>query len=305
MAFSKWTEVDKETLGFLSPDLGIRSWNEIDKEQRKQIWQHLRNKGWFEADEVLSASIHKFNETYRTLNVCDKVTNHGGRHYDGGYHGIRTASKCCFNPALEDFYFIFLNLEQGTVYELITFYIIELEVTHAYGYDGAEKRFTKMFNEISDQYGLNIFIGETSLVIKQDEKIIEEIYKPVLSYLSDKKWLPVNRDLAEANKAYLKATEEDYSRCITLTISALQAFLQILVKGQTGKGDISDLVKEGQKLALIPSDPFSTKILKDIEASLMRERQSKGDAHPKDVYGDEKTARLALNITMIFIQHCI
>jgi hypothetical protein len=189
--------------------------------------------------------------------------------------------------------------------ELLSFYINTIENNpHTYGYQEGKKRFSNCFNDLSNQFGLNVLIGENSFIIKQDERIMEDIYKPVLSYLSDKKWLPVNRDLAEANKAYLKATEEDYSRCITLTISALQAFLQILIKGAIGKGDISDLVKEGQKQALIPSDPFSTKVLKDLEATLMRERQSKGDAHPKDVYGDEKTARLALNITMIFIQHC-
>lgn len=305
MAFKKWTEQDPHTFTTMTPDLGIRNWDDVDGEQKKQIWQHLKNKGWFAADEVLSASIHKYNEAYRTLNVCTKVTEHGGRHYDNQYRsGIREARNCCFAPAVEDFHFIFHNLGQGVVYELMSFYINELEITHVYGYNDAEKRFANIFNELSNQYGLNIIVGEDSLVIKQDIKIVEDIYKPTLSYLGNKKWLPVSRDFGEANKAYLSGTPEDYSRCITLTISALQAFLQILVRGATGKGDIPDLIKEGQKAGIIPSDIFSTKILSDINSTLMKERQEKGDAHSKKEYADEKSARLTLNITMIFIQHC-
>lgn len=303
MAFKRWTEQNPQTFSEMTPDLGIRSWNDIEAEQKTQIWAHIRNKGWFQADPLLSRVVHEFNETYRTLNVCTAVTQHGGRHYNE-YSGMRSDEDCCFNPSLEDFQFIFHNLDQGTVYELLSFYISELETTHVYGYNNAEKSFANLFNELSDQYGLNVFVGEDSLVIKQDKKIVEEIYKPTLSYLSDPKWAPVSRDLGAVNNAYLKGTPEEYSRSITLTISALQAFLQILVRGKTGKGSIPELIKEGQKSQVIPNDLFSTKILSDINSTLMKERQEKGDAHSKTEYANEKSARLVLNVAMIFIQHC-
>lgn len=35
----------------------------------------------------------------------------------------------------------------------------------------------------------------------------------------------------------------------------------------------------------------------------MRERQEKGDPHPKLEYANEQNARLILNLSMVFIQH--
>jgi hypothetical protein len=44
-----------------------------------------------------------------------------------------------------------------------------------------------------------------------------------------------------------KHTPQGYSDCITKTFSAIQAFLQILVYGKTGKGNFADLIKEARE----------------------------------------------------------
>ena len=140
---------------------------------------------------------------------------------------------------------------------------------------------------------------------RQDEKIIEEIYEPVLGYLSDPKWKKVNEILSDAFSDYRKNTPQGYSGCVTNTISAVEAYLQILVDGKTGGTKLSPLISEAQKKNLIANDVFTQTIFKNIEAIFARERQSTGDAHPKDEYATEKNARTILNLAMIFIQHCI
>jgi len=37
----------------------------------------------------------------------------------------------------------------------------------------------------------------------------------------------------------------------------------------------------------------------------MQKRQEVGDPHPKKEYANEGTAKLVMNLSMIFIQHCI
>jgi len=77
------------------------------------------------------------------------------------------------------------------------------------------------------------------------------------------------------------------------------------VKGQIGKGELKDLIAEAHVKGIISSDPFTTKIFKDFQSILMRKRQEQGDPHPKKEYANERSARLVLNVIMIFIQNYI
>jgi hypothetical protein len=140
---------------------------------------------------------------------------------------------------------------------------------------------------------------------RQDSKIIEEVYEPILSFLSNNKWEEVNRLLSDSFADYRKNTPQGYSNCVTNTISAVQAFLQILVHDKTGKGEISKLIAEAQKKSLVPNDFFTQKIFENMESILAKERQETGIAHPKKEYATEKNTRTILNLAMIFIQHCI
>ena len=53
------------------------------------------------------------------------------------------------------------------------------------------------------------------------------------------------------------------------------------------------------------NDFFTKEIFKNIESIFDRERQDKGNAHPKKEYAIEKSVRTLMNLSMIFLQHCI
>jgi hypothetical protein len=303
MTFNKWSQLNPNAKKVISPDLGIRSWDQIDKNQKQTIWLHFINKGWFNAGEETYRAIKQFNEDNMAGSFCNHLQQHGETHYHemrGIDYGIKS---CCYDVAQRDFDHIFHTLPQDIFYELLSYYASILYNDTLDKKHGS--RFENLFNNISNQFGLNVLLNNNGFILRQDPKITAEIYVPVLNYLNDKKWEAVNRDLTEATAAYLKNTEEGYSAAVTLIVAALQAFMQILVNGEIGKGDLGDLVKEAQVKKIIPDDSFSVKIFKDIESVLMQERKTTGNAHPKKEYADEKSTRLVLNLAMIFMQHCI
>jgi hypothetical protein len=301
--FKTWSENNQNAKEILRPNLGVRSWSELSQKDKEIIWRHFVNKGWFAVDEETYNSIYSFNEDNKARAFCNHLLNHGGPHYIE-IRGIKQyMEKCCWEAALLDFKHIFYTEHQDVVYELFSYYVLALQrdtldkekVTH----------FKNLFNDISNQFGLDILMTKESFIPRQDKKIIKEIYEPVLDCLSDQKWKKVNEILSDAFSDYIKNTPQEYSGCVTKTISAVEAYLQILVDGEIGKTKLSSLISEGQKNNLIPNDVFTQTIFKNIETIFARERKSTGDAHPKDEYATEKDARTILNLAMIFIQHCI
>jgi len=301
--FKLWSENNQNIKNILRPNLGVRGWGELSQRDKEIAWRHFVNKGWFAVDEETHRGVYSFNEDNKARAFCNHLLNHGGTHYME-MRGIRQyMEKCCQEAALLDFQHIFHTEHQDVVYELFSYYVLALQQ------DTLDKekmtRFKNLFNDISNQFGLNILIVKDSFIPRQGEKIIKEIYEPVLDYLLDPKWKKVNEILSDAFSDYIKNTPQGYSGCVTKTISAVEAYLQILVDGETGGKKLSSLISEGQKSNLIPDDIFTHTIFKNIEAIFARERKSTGDAHPKDEYATEKNARTILNLAMIFIQHCI
>lgn len=295
--FKLWSETNPSIKEILRPNLGMRSWDNLTNEEKDIIWRHFINKGWFNADKETYWVVYYFNEDNKARAFCKHILNHGGPHlFDG-------PRECCTNEARLDFHHIFHEESQNVIYELFSYYIKSLQKIT---YKELLPVFKDLFNNLSNQFGLNILITEDSLIPKQDERIIKDIYQPILSYLSDKKWEKVNEILSDAFSDYRKNTPQGYSGCVTKTISALQAFLQTLINGKIGGvNGINNLVKQAQEKKLIPDDKFSSEIFKNIDTILMKERGKSGDAHPKLEYANEKNARLVLNLVMIFLQHCI
>ena len=233
------------------------------------------------------------------------------------------------NPSLssacKDFYDIFIQQSENVVFELLSLYCKKLisesssnkiskkenETIEEYQRKLENYRwqnfdlFSRDINEIFTAFGINLFLTRQGFVPRQDSKITEEVYKPVLSYLSSSKWEEVNTLLSDSFIDYRKNTPQGYSNSITNTISAIQAFLQLLVHNKTGKDDISKLIPEAQKKYLIPTDFFTIKIFNNLQSILAKYRQEKSTAHPKKEYANEKNARLILNLAMVFFQHCI
>lgn len=316
--FKTWSESNREAYKFLRPDLGLICWNNLNNKDKHNIWIILVNKGWFKSSNAIINSVLELNERFKKNMYALKSLEHGGPHIKNGY-----IQKCCLDIYSNDFKTIIFDQNENVVLELITLYAkglinyrlldkikknevspenIDNEINDAYStFDS----FTKDFNEVLEHFGLNLILSRSGFIPKQEKLIIDQIYIPVLTILSDPHWALVSRDLNEAFRSYNEKTSSGYSNCITYAVSSLQAFLQIVVNNKIGKGEINQLLEQAQKQMLIPNDVFSKKILKDLESSIMAERQKKGDPHPKEEYANEKHARLVLNLVMIFIQHCI
>ena len=221
---------------------------------------------------------------------------------------------------------IFIYEEEDVVFELLSLYckvLLMLQGDEFYGskseyksvkeYEKAKDTwvwdifdgFAKDLNEVFGDFGINIFLTRNGFIPKQDEKIINEIYEPVINFLSDIKWKKVNELLSDAFAKFRENTPRGFSTCVTHTVAAVEAFLQIIVKGKTGEGDFAALISEGQRKNLIPNDMFTKDVFKTVVSILMRERKETGDAHVKESYATEKNAKMVLNLAMIFMQHCV
>lgn len=315
--FKLWSETNPEILKMLRPDLGLRGWRQITNDEKIKIWQILENKKWFTPNVVIYNAIQNLNEKYKYHSYGIDTFNHGGPHYDG----TNNIAECCKNKSFNDFRTAMFLPISGLWYETLTLYSrllikyppeLFVELGRILKKDEELKtdysefdRFALDFNDVCEHFGINILLTRSGLIPKQEEKITEQIYKPTIIVLSDKKWISVNQELEVAFKNFLLGTQEAYSATITHGVNTIQAFLQIVVNGETGKGDISKLIPQAQSNGLIPDDLFTIKIFKDLESFFMAERQETGNAHPKKEFATEKNARLLLNLVMVFLQHCI
>ena len=327
--FKLWSENKPSAKKILKPSLGLRNWDELSPKEKLIIWQHLEwyffdkdektyhreEDDFFDFEGDLSDQKAKKDRIFfsiYSLNSKYKVQNYAASFLEN--MGLTTACK--------DFFYIFINQNENVVYELLSMYckfiLKERADENPYHEENEtdqeyEKRtkkwrledfdkFAKNLNEVFEQFEINVFLTHNGFIPKQDKKIIDDIYTPVLISLSDNRWRKVNEHLSEAFDGYQK---KQYSSSITNTISAIQAFLQIIVNGKIGKGKISELIQQAQKKDLIPNDVFSIQIFNNVESIFARERQSKSGVHPRLEIADEKTVRLILNLAMVFIQHCI
>jgi hypothetical protein len=336
MSFKLWSEISKEAKDILSPDLGLRFWDQLSHEDKNVIWKHL------EVYFFLKTPIHDpySNSKYRnekgmlfqfytpdseykrnridfsvaSINYIHKAKNYGSNYLENPIH----YSACL------DFYEIFMMKEGHAVIELLSLYskalIEEKKSFFSEPENGTEEEykqtdnehrwydfdeFSKELNEVFKSFGLNVYLTRSGFMPKQEDKIIREIYEPVLSVLSHPDWRDVNMLLTDAFIEFRKRTPNGYSTSVTHSVASVQAFLQILVYKKIGTGEISKLIDQAQRQNLIPSDMFTKVIFKNIEAVLMRERQETGDPHPKQAYATEKNALMVLNLAMVFFQHCI
>lgn len=318
--FKVWSESNSEAKKELTPDLGLQNWDDFwGTDAKDKLLTYLFPQKFLHWSEQIAQSIHELNNKYKVNSYAKNFLNHKGPHYEAKKYKYVFA-QCCQEIAIKDFKTILLEESQTVVYELITIFANNL-INHSLLNSIDEKNqdfqdqidisfkqfdeFKNNFNDVSDQFGLNISISRNGLIFKHDKKITQQIYEPVLNLFSDPKWVDVNRDLSDAFLEYQNNTNKGYSDCITHTVSAVQAFLQIIVHGETGKGNIDKLLQKAIKENRIPNDTFSQKTFKDIQSILMFERQHKGNPHPKKEYGNEKSARLVLNLAMIFFQHCL
>ena len=308
--FKFWSTTHPESIKELHPNLGLRNWDGLSSEEKYKIWRYIEK--FFTRKESafrIFFAIYSLNEKHK--------------YHSYAKHFLQNST---FDNATLDFEYIFKNESQNVFFELLSCFSKSVlaersdkAIPRELKEDDAEykkrltdwkyedfDKFAERLNDVFEHFGINVVLTRQGFIPKQDDRITKEIYIPILQVLSKEEWGPVNRDLHDAFKEYQAKTEHGYSNCITHTVSALQAFLQILVNGKIGGSDgISNLIKYAQEKGLIPTDKFSSEIFKNIETILMRERGKSGDAHPKKEYANEKNSRLVLNLVMVFLQHCI
>jgi len=314
--FKFFSETNREAERFLKPDLGLRSWNDLSTDEKDKIWHHLKQYFFVDIQKVeryerREPYLYEIRRSYadrvgymeyrRNAIVIVKSIVYLNEKYKAKSFAENYLKKPDLDAACCDFYHIFMNQEEFVVIELLSFYAKFLLSQGCKFFDGFRER----LNDVFLQFGIKYHLTRDGFIPRQEEKIIEEIYEPVLSCLRDPKWKEVSKILSDAFDEYRKNTPQGYSNCVTNTVSAIQAFLQIIVNEKTGKGEISKLIPEAQKRKLIPDDFFTKKIFVNLESILARERSDNGTAHPKKEYANEKNARTMLNLAMIFFQHCI
>lgn len=331
--FKLWSETNPSVEKELKIDFGMRSWNELELRDKGNIWKHLeyflfaerdRKRSYYGDGREYELNYEFFGqdeEKIQKIKRILKTINYFKENYKARNLTPNFLNQASCNAACVDFQNLFIHGDENVFLELISAYtkaLIQEELGYVYKQtDETEENFEMRKKEIQkrkflifateindtfSQFGIYVHLTELGFVPRQEEKIQKEIYEPALKKLAHTKWLAVNEELKSAFQDFLN---KDYSGCITKSIAAVQAFLQILVTGNIGKGHIVDLLAEGIKKEIIPSDVFSREILKKIESCLAQERQEKGDAHPKQTHAQEKDARLVLNIVMIFIEHCL
>lgn len=325
MSFNLWSETNTEAHKSLIPDFGLRYWNNIPAKEKVLIWKHLESY-FFHISE--HEEYRFYGQDYQQTIIQNRIVEsiyELNKRYKAKIFGKNYFDDPTEENACTDFYNIFLDSDHNVVLEMLSFYckiVIEEDESKSDGrsineseedyenriYEESYKKLDQLaidFNEVFAHFGFNVTLTRMGFIPKQDEIITENIVTPVLKSLSESKWAPVSKVLSDSFIEYRKGTPDSFSVSVTHSVSAVQAFLQILVNGQIGEGDISKLLVEAKNKNLIPSDLFTTEVFKKIQGFLMSERQQTGVAHPTHEYANEKNARLVLNLSLIFFQHCL
>ena len=300
--FKFWSETKPEIKKLLKPDFGLRSWDDLTIDEKDKILFNLidyffnvpkDSDGTINIEEVarqntidikysigyrqqsIISSIKYLNETYMAKCFAPLSLK---TQYLGSYES--------FPFVCIDFYNIFIQEKENVVMKLLSavaFYYFRYATSQNNKISKAnyetqeqfEKRkfaifdgFLEKLNEVFLQFGVKWILTRDSFIPRQDKKIIEEIYKPVLNFLSDQKWKKVNEILSDAFSDYRKNTPQGYSGCVTKTIAAVEAYLQILIDGKIGKTKLLTLIGETQKKNLIPDDNFTKTIFRNIDTIL-------------------------------------
>lgn len=333
--FKLWSELNSKAKKELKPDFGFRNWNSLSQDEKYKIWKYLEFY-FFDSDIKIEYDSYGNKETYFKFygEYSEKNLKKNrilfsilllNRKYKAKSYAKKFLENASLISACRDFYEIFMYQIENVVMELLSLYckiLISERANKTIYREEHEKeneyqnrletwrweyfdKFRENLNEVFTDFGINLYLTRQGFMARQEEKIIKEIYEPVLNFLSHSRWKEVSKILSDSFDEYRKNTPQGFSNCITNTISAIQAFLQIIVEGKTGKGEISKLIVKGIKNKLLPDDFFTTKIFDNIESIFARERKEKGIAHPKKDYANERNARTILNLAMIFFQHCI
>lgn len=334
MSIPLWSNGNPDVKEILLPTVSVE-WDDLSREEKKRMWRYLqdflfdpephKNKANFNRIgcryEFGGENIYENDHLVETLGMSIVEFNNA---YKKQSYARKSLEEKTYNAACEDFYSIFLEQSRDVIFELLTMFsnamIVRDEWRINKGQSESEEDFQKRLgyekwvrfdnfslrvSEVFGQFGINYKLTRVGLIPVDEPVVIEKVYEPALKKLSSKKWAEVNRDLADAFKDLRNEKEKDGSGAITHSLSALHGFLQILVNGKTGKGDMAPLIVTAISKKLIPDDDFSKKIINDMNSFFAKERMEKGDPHPKKKYATKNEAKLVISLAMVFIDHVL
>ncbi len=319
--FLLFGEKDAATESMIQSTLELRSWVNLSAEEKQIAIRELINAGWVDSNskEILN-TIEYLNKTF--LRRCPGKHLHGIKpKYEVRYPGIVNQSER-ENAALMDFHSIFLQeLSDALVFRMLSklafCYIDQYkygEANRATNVVERERlvnesfqkfdRFANCLNHIFEQFAVNQLVTRNGFVPRQDSKIADEIYTPVLIVLSDPKWQTVSADLFEMFSDF---GDENYPETITKAHRAIQRFLQIIAgeEGKNAKGEVGELFKVAKRMELVPINRFTEPFIDSLQKFVVSERATNSTAKPTTKTATCSDALLVMNLTMVFLQHCL
>lgn len=327
--FKTWSQINSEAKDELRPDFGFRSWNDLLNDDKIKIWVFLWEKWFFNSNSYIKKDMDafysfkdyssdrdydkrkKFKRIYTPLNMLNHF-------YKANVYARKFLESPSIETALSDFYYIYLDKSENVVFELLSFYAKRLILEREEGLIKKEKEnkkdfkkrndkykweqfddFAKDLNDKFDHFGIYVILTRQGFMPRQDEKIIKDIYNPVLKLLSFNEYKDVDEILKKAFKNFKKG---EFDKVIQNSINVIHSYLQIKISKKIGKGNLKTLLKQAQKENIIPSDNLVSDIYSNIESFLARERQDKTDSHPSKGVATKSDALFILNLTMVILQ---
>lgn len=319
--FRRYTVTNLEAGVRIQPELGLRGWDDLTESDKKTVLDQLVRQGWIDSasDNALSAVEYLNRNFMRVLpgkRVHATVPGQSRVSMYGRDHDLLRA-------AYLDFGQILLTASGDLVMEMLSRFAEGL--IDRFEYQSAERttdsserekhlnnafqkfdRFAASLNHMFEQFGIDQVVHRTGFAPRQDDVIVENLYKPTLALLADVKWKNVSNDLGEMFAAYRSG---NFPEVITRAHSATQRFFQILAgsdEGKNGKGELKELVGILKKQGVLPSqdrfvEPVATAILRFLPA----ERAANSTAKPSMRDATNSEALLVMNTVLVLMQFCL
>lgn len=315
-SFRLYWEDNLEIREKIQPSLEFRSWNSLSISEKEIAYQELINLGWIEKhSENITKAINDLN--YHFLRVCPGRNYHKTPAVDSsGYSNVYRQREA----AAQDFWRIFHEDSDEIVFRMLSKFCESYIDVWAYNLakwtkgkaqkDNIERAFwvfdklSNCLNRIFEQFCVNVFVTRNGFVPRQDKKLSNDIYEPVLIVLSDPKWKSVSDHLSTMFSDF---QDKHYAECITKAHGAVQRFLQILVweEGKNGQWELAKLFNNARDTGIIPKDRFTSSIIDSLQGFLSSERATNSTAKPAKKEATSSDAILVMNVVMIFLQHCL
>ena len=310
--FTRYGVNDPNVEGRLKPRVPLRHWHELNSSDKTIALQELKNRNWL-------------NEYSREACRAVAYLNH---HYLDRLPGKRLHASpidedyIVLEAGTADFEDIFCNHEsEDMVFRMLSVFAEnhideswletarqekdpasrEQAVNEAYAkFD----RLANCLNHIFEQFNVNIMVTRYGVVPRQDKRIETDIYEPTLQVLSDPKWEALNSDLALMFEDY---HSQNYGEVITKAHTVVHRFLQIAVgdDGKNRKGELGKLLAQAKREGAISDHRFSELIVSAIHRFFSSERAASSTAKPAHKIAGSSDALLAMNVLMVFLQHCL